>query len=155
MEVAAAIQRIRQAVSEIKKTAPGDALRVAEGAVLFIERLADHWGELCASKDVASGWADRLLDITRMALRPNPGARAYFHGTTACLSALYRAERHAEILDILQAETFWPHKRWAVRALIAMGRKAGRSDSPSPRGARGRAMPTSMRSVRRSCCPPA
>ncbi len=180
-----AIQRIRQAVSEIKKVARGDALRAAEGAVLFIERvspaieqvdsssgaigtavnraldelvpivahapadaktrgdwlerlweahaadripyierLADRWGELCASKDVASAWADRLLDVTRMALRRDQGERAHFHGTTACLSALYRAERHAEILDVLHAETFWPYKRWAVRALIAMGRKA-------------------------------
>src|SRR5690606_32844473 len=35
--------------------------------ISYIERLGDHWGELCASKDLASRWADRLVGITRMA----------------------------------------------------------------------------------------
>jgi len=180
-----AIQRVKEAVSEIRKAARHDPLLGAEGAVLFlervspaleqvdsssgaigtavnravdelvaiivaapadtatreawldrlweahasdeipyIERLADHWGELCASKEVASAWADRLLDITRLALNPDRNVRGFFHGTTACLTALYRAERHDEILDVLKAETFWPYKRWAVKALAATGRKA-------------------------------
>lgn len=28
----------------------------------YIERLTDYWGELCASRDRASAWADRLID---------------------------------------------------------------------------------------------
>jgi len=67
-----AIQRVKEAVAEIKKVARTNAALAAEGAVGFIERLfeahaedqipyieslADHWGELCASKDVASEWA--------------------------------------------------------------------------------------------------
>ena len=177
-----AIQRIKQAVSEIKKVARHDPALAAEGAVLFLERvapaiervdsssgaigtavnraiaelvpliaaapvdtkaraawlerlwdaqaadqmpyieaLADHWGELCGSKEVAAGWADRLLDITRMALSPDKNLRGHFHGTTNCLAALYRAERYAEILDILRDEAFWPYKRWAVKAIGAMG----------------------------------
>src|SRR2546423_2719297 len=87
----------------------------------YIEVLADYWGELCASKEVASAWADRLVEITRMALSPDKTLRGHFHGTPACLSVLYRAERFAEILDILQTETFWHYKRWAVRALAAVG----------------------------------
>jgi len=59
-----------------------------------------------------------------MALHPDRNVRGHFHGTPACLSALYRAERYAEIADILQVDTIWPYKRWAVRALAAMGRKA-------------------------------
>jgi hypothetical protein len=167
-----AIQRIKEAVSEIKQVARRDPSIAAEGAVLFlerlspaieqvdsssgaigtavnraieelvpiiagapadantretwlerlweahaddqipyIERLADHWGELCGSKEVASTWADRLLDVTRMALSPDRDVRGYFHGTTACFDALYRAERYEEILDVLKAETFWPYKR--------------------------------------------
>jgi hypothetical protein len=180
-----AIQRIKQAVSEIRKVARRDPTLAAEGAVLvlervspaienvdsssgaigtavnraieelvpiiatapasaatrdawlerlweahandqipYIERLADHWGELCASKEVASAWADRLLDITRMALSPDKNLRGHFHGTTACLAALYHAERYDDILDVLKHETFWPYKRWAVKALGALGRKA-------------------------------
>ena len=125
-----AVQRVKEAVAEIKRAARKDPALAAEGAVTFlervspalehvdsssgsignavnnavaelvpviarapadgetrakwlerlfaahaadqipyIERLADHWGELCASKEVASDWADRLLDPTRSALR--------------------------------------------------------------------------------------
>jgi len=90
----------------------------------YIESLADHWGELCASKETASAWADRLLGITRLALSPDKSVRGHFHGTSACLSALYAAERYPEIVDVLQVKTIWPYKRWAVKALAAMGRKA-------------------------------
>lgn len=180
-----AIQRIGQAVTEIKKVARRDPILAAEGAVVFLERLspaieqvdsssgaigttvnhaidelvpiiaqapgdpkvrgawlerlweahaedrmpyiealADHWGELCGSKDVASEWADRLLDLTRLTLGPEKGLGGYFSGTPACLSALYRAERYAEILDLLKDETRWLHRRWAVKALCAMGKMA-------------------------------
>jgi hypothetical protein len=180
-----AIQRVKQAVSEIKKVANHDPVLGAEGAVILLERLspalehvdsssgaigtavnnaitelvsiiagapvdangreawlerlwdaheldqipyieslADHWGELCGSKEVASAWSERLLGITRMALSPDKNLHGHFHGTPACLSALYRAERYAELVDLLQVETFWPYKRWAVKALAAMGKKS-------------------------------
>jgi hypothetical protein len=90
----------------------------------YIERLADYWGELCASKEVASAWVDRLILITRMALSPDKSLRGHFHGTSACLSALYRTERYREIVDILEVDTIWPYKRWAVKAQAAMGKKS-------------------------------
>jgi hypothetical protein len=90
----------------------------------YIERLADHWGELCASKEIASTWADRLVGITRMALSPDKSLRGHFPGTSACLSALYCAERFDELIDLLRVDTIWPYKRWAVRALAAKGQKA-------------------------------
>jgi hypothetical protein len=101
-----------------------DRLWAASGAdqIPYIESLAGHWGELCGSKEVASEWADRLLDITRLALSPDQGTRGYFHGAPACLSALLRAERHVEILSLLEKETFWHYRRWAVLALAATGR---------------------------------
>jgi hypothetical protein len=180
-----AIQRINQAVSEIKKIARRDPSLAGEGAVLlferispalenvdsssgaigtavnnaisdlipiiaeapaedrtrdawlerlwaaheadqipYIERLADFWGELCASKERAAAWADRMIAITRLALSPEKGTRGYFHGTTACLSALYRAQRYQEIVDLLGGDEIWPYKRWAVKALAALGRKS-------------------------------
>ena len=180
-----AIQRVKEAVSEIKGVARKDEVRAAEGAVLFLEKvspalenvdgssgaigtavnhaitafveiiasapvenetrekwlerlfeahaadqipyietLADHWGELCASPDLASRWADELLGITRMALRAQEGARGYFHGTSACLSALFASGRHEELVDLLEHERFWHYKRWAVKALAAQGQKA-------------------------------
>jgi len=180
-----AIQRVKEAVSEIKKVARKDPILAAEGAVVFLEKvspalehvdsssgaigtavnhaiadlvpiiasapadartretwlerlfeahaadeipyielLADHWGELCASKEVASTWADRLVGITRMALSRDKERRGHFHGTSACLSALFVAERYAELLDVLDAESFWPYKRWGVKALSAQGNRA-------------------------------
>jgi hypothetical protein len=178
-----AIQRLKQAVSEIKKTARCDPVLGANGAVLLLERLspalehvdsssgaigtavnhtiaelvpiiagapadartrekwlerlwaaheadeipyiehlADAWGDLCASKHVAAAWADRLIGITRLALSPDRNVRGYFHGTTACLSALYRAERYQDLIDLLSREDFWPYKRWAIKAIAALGR---------------------------------
>jgi len=90
----------------------------------YIERLADHWGDLCASKEVASAWADRLLWITKRILGPDKEPGAFFHGTAACLSALFRAERYEELLELLRNETHWHYRCWAVRALAATGREA-------------------------------
>ena len=44
-------------------------------------------GEKLRLEGVASHWADELLDITRMALSPDPKLHGFFHGTSACLSA--------------------------------------------------------------------
>ena len=180
-----AIQRVRQAVSEIKTVARRDPALAAEGAVLFlervspalehvdsssgaigtavnhaiealvaiiasapadantragwlerlweahardeipyIERLGDFWGELCVSPELASAWADRLVGIVTMALSPDPQLRGFFHGTTACLSALFRAGRFEEILALVERDrlSFWPYREWGVRALAALGR---------------------------------
>jgi len=179
-----AVQRVKEAVSEIKKAARTDRVLAAEGAVSFLEKvspalehvdsssgaigtavnnaiadlvpiiasapadpktrvswldrlfdahaqdqipyiesLAEWWGELCASPEVASQWADSLLGITRMALSPDKSLHGFFHGTSACLSALHAAGRYDELLDVLKDENFWPYKRWAVKALAAQGKK--------------------------------
>ncbi len=180
-----AIQRVKEAVSEIKKVARRDPVLAAAGAVMFlervspalegvdsssgaigtavnhaieelvaiiakapadaktregwlerlweahandeipyIERLGDFWGELCASREIVSAWADRLIRIVEMAWSPDPELRGFFHGTTACLSALLRAGRYEEILAILEKApfVFWPYRQWGVRALAALGR---------------------------------
>jgi len=133
--IGTAVNRAIAEIVPIVARAPADAatreawlerLWAAHGAdeIPYIESLADYWGELCASKEVASAWADRLLGITRLALSPDKSVRGHFHGTSACLSALYAAERYPEIVDVLQVQTIWPYKRWAVKALAAMGRKA-------------------------------
>ena len=93
-------------------------------AIPYIETLADYWGDLCASKEVASEWADQFVGMTRMALSPDPQLRGYFHGTSACFSALFRAERYTEIIDMLRTEKFWHYTQWAVKAYAARGEKA-------------------------------
>jgi hypothetical protein len=74
----------------------------------YIESLADHWGTLCGSVQVASAWADRLLDVTGLALSPDKSVRGHYHGTAACLSALYRAGRYDELIELLQVDCIWP-----------------------------------------------
>lgn len=180
-----AVQRVKEAVSEIKKVARRDPVLAGEGGVTLLERLSpalehvdsssgaigtavnnaisalvpliaaapadaktrdtwlerlwaaleadripyietltDYWGEVCGSQEVASAWADDLIGMARLARGADPNLRGHFHGTAACLSALYRAERYEEILEVTKAEKMWHYRRWAVMALAALGRKA-------------------------------
>jgi hypothetical protein len=180
-----AIQRIKEAVTEIRKVARTDQVLAAEGAVSFLDRvsaaieqvdgssgaigtavnnaidqlvpiiagapadaqtrdgwlerlfeahanddipyiesLAESWGDLCASPAIASAWADRLIGIVKMAWSSDPNLHGFFHGTDACLSALFACARYDELLALLQLQQrpFWPYQEWGVRALAAQGR---------------------------------
>lgn len=181
-----AMQRIKEAVSEIKAVRRRDPALAAEGAVLFLERLSpalervdsssgaigravngaidalvsiiaeapadestrrawldrllqalrddempyiehlgDWWGELCATPEIASEQADGLLVDARVALAPGYIRGAFYVGASACLSALFAAGRYDELVAITSGEkVHWSYKRWAVRALVAQGRKA-------------------------------
>jgi tetratricopeptide (TPR) repeat protein len=182
-----AVQRVREAATEIQKTAKKDPSLAAAGAVLFlekvspaleqvdsssgaigtavnhaieacakiiaeapvdertrdqwldrlweayqndeipyIERLGDCWGELCASRERASAWADRLIGTVESVWSPASKPGGYFHGTIACLSALFRAGRYEELLALVDRAPYstWHYRAWGVKALAAMGRKA-------------------------------
>lgn len=97
-----------------------------EDAMPYIERLGDYWGELCGSKERAAAWADRLVGIVEMSWSPDPQRRGFFRGTTACLSAMLRAERYDQILALLDKAPYpmWHDRQWGVKALVALGRKA-------------------------------
>ena len=181
----APIQRIKEAVSEIKKVSKKELVLAAEGAVLFLEKLSpaieqvdgssgaigtavnraietlvpiiakadvdqtvrqrwlerlwdavendeipylegmgNFWGELCGKPEIASHWADAFLPTVASVWGPSASGHGYFKGTTACLSALYSANRHEELLTLLETARFkwWPDRRWGVKALLAMGR---------------------------------
>ena len=87
----------------------------------YIESLADFWGELCASPERASRWADRLLPPL---VASWSDVREYFHGTAACLSSLLAAGRHEELLGLLERApiTWWHYRRYGALALAAQGR---------------------------------
>jgi hypothetical protein len=181
------IQRIKEAVSEIKQVARKDPALAAEGAVLFLEKLSsaiehvdsssgaigtavnraietlvpiiakadvdqatrqkwlerlweaiqeddmpyleymgDFWGELCATPVIASQWADEFMPTVLSVWSPSASGHGYSKGTTACLSALYTAERYQVLLSLLDKARFnwWNDRRWGVKALVAMGRNA-------------------------------
>jgi hypothetical protein len=72
----------------------------AADQIPYIERLAEYWGESCGSGELASDWADRLIGITRLALSPDKSTRGHFHGTSTCVSVLYTAGRHDELIEL-------------------------------------------------------
>ena len=90
----------------------------------YIESLGDHWGDLCASIDLASEWADRLMGTVKMAWSSDPNLRGFFKGTDNCLSALLAAGRHDEVLDLLKMAPYkmWDYQQYGVKALAAQGR---------------------------------
>ena len=101
-------------------------LAVEKDDIPYIELLPDHWGELCVTPERASHWADEFIDILRMTWRPNQKPGMYFKGTSACLSSLLRAGRNGELVELLKGAPYkyWPERKWGVKALMAMGKKA-------------------------------
>ncbi|MDE2296675.1 MAG: hypothetical protein KGL99_11210 [Burkholderiales bacterium] len=90
----------------------------------YIEHLGDHWGDLCATPELASVWADQLLPTQRRVLRERErGTYAFFSGTTLCYSALFKADRHDELLELLALDPrpIWQYMVWGARALAARG----------------------------------
>lgn len=178
-----AIERLKQAVSEIRVVVRRDPILAADGAVLLMERLwpafehidtssgalgsavnwtlgelipviagapadaktrgrwldrlwqairddgvsylslvEERWGELCASAEVASRWADEILPLLRRVWsEEHPGD--FVSGTDLCLSSLLAAGRYQELLDILalKERPIWPWRRYGIRALRAQG----------------------------------
>ena len=185
------IQRIKEAVTEIKGIAKKEPALAAEGAVLFLEKLApaieqvdsssggigsavnraietlvpiiakadvsrvvreklldrlwdalqeddmpyleylgEFWGGLCTTPELASKWADYLSPTlaTMWDHCARSGEYGYFKGTTACLSALYAAGRHDELLALIAKSEYrhksWHNRVWGARALAAAGKHA-------------------------------
>jgi hypothetical protein len=184
------IQRIKEALAEIKAAAKKEPVLAAEGAVLFLEKLApaieqvdsssggigsavnraietlvpiiskaevsravrekwldclwdavqeddmpyleylgELWGDLCASQEIASKWADDLRPTVERVWEhsASTGEYGYFRGTTACLSALYAAGRHDELLPLIEKSEYryksWHYRVWGAKALATMGRR--------------------------------
>jgi len=97
----------------------------ADDEIPYIESLAEYWGDLCASPDLAAEWADRLVDTVGTVWGRSREEHGFFHGTSMCLSALFAAGRHEQLLALLDIcpYPFWSYRQWGVKALIAMGRK--------------------------------
>ncbi len=97
---------------------------ISQDKIPYIEQLGDFWDRLCSSPEIASQWADRLIGTTRLALSPDKSLRGFYSGSTVCLGALFASGRHDELLDILKEEKLWAYRQWAVKALVAQGKKA-------------------------------
>jgi len=90
----------------------------------YIESLGDRWGDLCAMPELASNWADELLPTLRRVQQDRKnGTYAFFSGTSLCYSALFRAGRHDELLELLAMDPrpIWPYLVWGGHVLVARG----------------------------------
>lgn len=90
----------------------------------YIEALGDHWGDLCVTEQLASSWADRLKPTLQHVLQERrAGVFAWFQGTGACYSALFKAGRHQELLELLELtpRPIWQDLVWGARVLLARG----------------------------------
>ena len=99
---------------------------VQNDGMTYIENLGEHWGALCASPQMASTWADQFLPLVRLVWSPNDSGHGYCKESTPCLAALLAAGRHDELLALLTTarHNWWQDRRWGVKALVAMDRKA-------------------------------
>jgi len=97
---------------------------IEDDDIPYIELLPDHWGELCVTPERASRWAERFIEGVRLMWSPDLPRGGHFKGTAACLSALYAAGRHEDLLNLLDLAPykFWHNRQWGVRALVAQGK---------------------------------
>ncbi len=73
---------------------------------------------------MASTWADQLLPTLKNVLRERKrGTYAFFSGSTLCYSALFKADRHDQILELLGMDPrpIWPDLAWGAKVLAARG----------------------------------
>lgn len=105
-----------------------DALQ--EDDMPYLEYLGEFWGDLCATQEMASKWADYLSPTltTMWDHCARSGEYGYFKGTTACLSAMYAADRHDELLSLIAKSEYrhksWHNRMWGAKALAAAGKRA-------------------------------
>lgn len=92
----------------------------------YIESIGDYWGDLCVTKELASFWADYLISTVRLCFAVDSQPGNFFHGTSACLSALFKAERYEEVFELcsLPRLRLWHYQQYKVKALAALGRRA-------------------------------
>jgi len=98
---------------------------IQEDDIPYIEYLGEFWGELCATPEIASQWADEVVGLVRMIWSGKPEYSGYFCGTTACLSALLKAGRYDELIGMVEnrkPQSSWYERKWGTRALAAQGK---------------------------------
>ena len=90
----------------------------------YIECLGEFWGDLCTTPALASDWADRLMPLVRLMLADRrSGVFAYAKAETLCLSALFKARRFDDLLELrsLDPKPGWQDQQWVAKVMVARG----------------------------------
>lgn len=90
----------------------------------YLELLDERWGDLCATPEAASRWADRLMDHLRhVHAARHRGQHAFTRAESACYSALFAAGRHDELIDLIGGDPrpMWHDLLWVGRCKVARG----------------------------------
>ncbi len=90
----------------------------------YLELLDERWGELCATPEVASRWADRLKDLVQhVHAERRHGQHAFTRSESACYSALFAAGRHDELIALIGGDPrpMWHDLLWVGRCRVARG----------------------------------
>lgn len=91
----------------------------------YLELLDERWGELCATPDVASSWADRLMDLVQhVHSARRRGQHAFTRAESACYSALFAAGRNDELIALIGGDPrpMWHDLLWVGRIKVAEGK---------------------------------
>ena len=129
----AAVTRTQHELIPVIATAPAEATTrsrwlerlweaMEEDGVGYLDPTGERWGEICASIELASMWADRLIPNVRSAWTDT--RYRFAKGASACLSCLLFAGRHQDLWALLdlQRTAFWPYRQFGFEALAREGR---------------------------------
>ena len=90
----------------------------------YLELLDERWGDVCSTPEVASRWADRLIDFVRhVHADRRRGQFAFTRAESACYSALFAAGRHDELFALIgnDPRPMWHDLLWVGRCKVARG----------------------------------
>lgn len=90
----------------------------------YLELLDERWGDLCATPEAASLWADRLMDLVQHVYAARRrGQHAFTRAESACYSALFAAGRHDEMIALIGTDPrpMWHDLLWVGRCKVARG----------------------------------
>ncbi len=91
---------------------------IQDQGVPYIEALGEDWDRLCVTPEIANTWADRFLPLVEHIWSERAGG--YFAGTSICLASLYAADRHAQLIALVDSAPFkwWHDRQWAVNRVL-------------------------------------
>jgi tetratricopeptide (TPR) repeat protein len=90
----------------------------------YLELLDERWGDMCATPEVASRLADRMMDLVRhVHADRRRGQFAFTRAESACYSALFAAGRHDELTAMIGSDPrpMWRELLWVGRCKVARG----------------------------------